>query len=97
VEERFLTAPFPLIDQLVGREVVLDVSSPFVYVGTLAGHDEHSFVLDDVDVHDLRDTATTREVYVLDSKRHGIRANRKRVIVRRAEVVSLSALDDVLV
>ena len=88
--------PSAAIDALVGREVVLDVSSRFVFVGLLARYDEHHFVLEQADVHDLRDTATTREVYVLDSKRHGVRANRARVLVRRDEVVSLSALDDVL-
>ena len=85
-----------LFDELIGREVVLDVASPFVYVGTLAAYDEAHFVLQDADVHDLRDTTTTREMYVLDSKRHGVRANRDRVFVRRQEVVSLSSLDDVI-
>ena len=47
-------------------------------------------------VHDLRDSTTTRELYVLDSKRHGTRSNRTRVLVRREEIVSLSALDDVI-
>jgi small nuclear ribonucleoprotein (snRNP)-like protein len=84
------------IDEYVGREVVLDVASRFVFVGTLSSYDEHQFVLVDADVHDLRDTTTTREVYVLDSKRHGVRANRKRVVVRRDEVVSLSALAEVI-
>ena len=86
----------PAIEELLGRVVVLDVSSPYVYVGTLTGHDPLYLVLQDADVHDLRDTKTNREIYVLDSKRHGVRANRSRVLVRRHEVVSLSALDDVL-
>ncbi len=83
-------------EEFVGREVVLDVSSPFVYVGTLVAHDERYLVLDNADVHDLRDTTSTRELYVLDSKRHGICPNRRRVLVRREEVVSLSALEDVV-
>lgn len=83
-------------EELIGRDVVLDVASPYVYVGTLAGCDDLHFILQNADVHDLRDTNTTREIYVLDSKRHGTRANRRRVLVRREEVVSLSALDDVI-
>ena len=47
-------------------------------------------------VHDLRDTKTTRELYVLDSRRYGIRSNRDRVLVRLDEVVSQSALTDVI-
>jgi hypothetical protein len=83
-------------DSLVGRPVVLDASSPYVYVGRLAGRDQRYLILEDADVHDMRDSTTTRELYVLDSKRHGIRANRRRVLVRQEEVVSLSALEDVI-
>jgi hypothetical protein len=81
---------------LIGREVVLDLASPFVILGTLHEADHRYLILANADVHDLRDTATTREIYVLKSRRHGISANRQQVLVRRDEVVSLSALDDVL-
>jgi len=83
------------IEEFLGTEVVLDMASYYVYVGTLAGEDAHYLVLENADVHDLRDTATTREMYVLDTKRHGVRSNRKRVMVRRDEIVSISALADV--
>jgi hypothetical protein len=85
-----------VFDDLMGREVVLDVVGQYVYLGTLSGHDERYLILNDADVHDLRDTATTRELYVLEARRHGVRANRRRVHVRREEVISLSALDDVI-
>lgn len=85
------------IEQLVGHVVVLDVTTRYVYVGTLSGLDRHYLDLRDADVHDLRDTAnTTRELYVLEAKRHGFHRNRKRVLVRREDVVSVSALDDVV-
>jgi hypothetical protein len=82
---------------LVGRAVVLDLASRYVCIGTLSSKDSHFLVLEDADMHDLRDTSTTREVYVLDSKRHGINANRRQVCVRREEVVGISALDDVMI
>lgn len=78
------------------RAVVLDVSSPYIYLGLLSGWDAQYMHLTDADVHDLRDTNTTRELYLVDAKRLGISANRKLVLVRIADVVSLSALDDVL-
>ena len=84
------------IAQLVSREVVIDVVSQYVYLGKLTGHDARYLVLEHADVHDLRDTATSRELYVVDSKRFGIRANRERVLVRIDEIVSLSALEDVI-
>ena len=84
------------LQPLIGRPVVLDAASLYVYVGTLAAADHRYLILEEADVHDLRDSNTTRELYVLDCKRHGIGANRKRVLVRRDEIVSLSALDDVV-
>lgn len=84
------------LDALQDRQVVLDVASPFVYVGTLAGQDDMYLILTEADVHDLRDSNTTREAYVHDSSVHGVGTNRRRVLVRRAEVVSISALDDVV-
>jgi hypothetical protein len=85
------------LEQLVGREVVVDVAAQYIYLGTLAGADEKYLVLEQADVHDLRDTNTTRELYVVDSRRLGIRKNRERVLVRLEETVSISALADVIV
>jgi hypothetical protein len=81
---------------LMNREVVLDMSGSYVYLGRLVAEDARYLTLENVDVHDLRDTTTTRERYVLEAKIHGIRANRKRTLVRREEVLSVSALEDVL-
>ena len=84
------------ISALVGRPVVLDLASRYVCIGTLAESDAHFFMLVNADMHDLRDTSTTREIYVLDAKRHGVNPNRRQVSIRREEVVGFSALDDVL-
>lgn len=81
---------------LQDRIVVLDVASPYVYIGTLTGWDALYLHLADADVHDLRDTKTTREIYLVDAKRLGLNSNRKRALVRIADVVSLSALDDII-
>ncbi|MCY2967670.1 MAG: hypothetical protein NT069_29255 [Planctomycetota bacterium] len=86
-----------LLANLVGREVVIDTAPPYVILGVLTGYDSHHVTLEKVDVHDLRDTSTTREVYVVDSRRFGIRCNRKRTIVARREIVCVSALDDVMI
>ncbi len=84
-------------EALLGRLVVVDLRSPWVYIGTLVHWGEDHLLLHDVDAHDLRDSPTTREKYVLDTRLHGVRVNRRRVWVRAEEVVSVSALDDVLV
>jgi hypothetical protein len=84
------------IEELVGRVVVLDVTARYVYLGMLSGLDRHYLDLRDADVHDLRDTATSRETYLVNSRLHGVHANRRSTWVRLAEVVCLSRLDDVL-
>ncbi len=88
--------PHSLFDALEGREVVLDLASQFVILGTLRGRDTQHYIVENADVHDLRDTTTTRELYVRDAKQHGINANRKRVFVRMDGVVSVSNLADVI-
>jgi hypothetical protein len=76
--------------------VVIDLASPYVAIGTLADEDHRYLVLDDADMHDLRDSSTTRELYVIDTRRHGIGTNRRRVLVNRSEVVGVSLLEDVV-
>ncbi len=81
----------------VGHWIVLDMCSPYVYLGRLSERRGTCLILEDVDVHDLRDTTTTREKYVVDSRMHGIRSNRRRTMVRLEDVVGVSRLDDVVV
>ncbi len=85
-----------IYQHLLGRIVVLDPNSPYIYLGTLVRWDALYLHLEDADVHDLRDTKTTREIYLVDARRLGVNSNRKLVMVRIADVVSISALDDVI-
>jgi hypothetical protein len=84
------------LDALVGLEIVVDFASSYVCLGTLAAYDGAFLELADADLHDLRDSTATREIYVYDSKRFGIRRNRARVLVRWQEVVAVTRMDDVL-
>jgi hypothetical protein len=85
-----------VLKTLIGREVVFDMESRYVCLGVLTGCDRSYAILEQADVHDLRDTTTTRESYVVESRRLGIRPNRDKVYVRICEIVSVSALDDVV-
>lgn len=84
------------MEEFVGKNVVVDVESPYVYVGRLHELREKTLILRAADVHDLRDSTTTREVYVRDARVHGIQPNRKTVHVRLEKVVSISLLDEVI-
>ncbi|MBI3463186.1 MAG: hypothetical protein HY000_09025 [Planctomycetes bacterium] len=81
---------------LIGQRIVVDVAAPFVYLGTLKSVDAVGLVLKDADVHDLRDSDSTREIYVLNSAHDGIRRNRKQVILRWDAVLSISRIDGVV-
>ena len=85
----------PLLSELVGQVVVVDLSSTFVCLGLLAGMDAAYLDLRDADLHDFRDSVATREVYIYDSARLGIRRNRARVLVRRDDVVAVTRFSDV--
>ena len=86
----------PELDQLIGQTVVVDTSGPFTYLGTLREVGPHSIVLADADVHDSRETSTTTERYLVESRRHGVRVNRRSVMILARRVISVSRLDDVL-
>ena len=85
-----------MLDEFLNQKVVVDLSSLFVCLGRLVRYDDHFLELKNADLHDLRDTETTRELYVADSVATGVKRNRKRVIIRRAEVVAVSLLDEVV-
>jgi small nuclear ribonucleoprotein (snRNP)-like protein len=84
------------VEEFIGKQVVVDVESPFVYLGRLHAIHDKTVVLKAVDVHDLRDSTTTREVYVREARVHGVQPNRKTVYIRIEKVVSVSPLEDVI-
>jgi len=85
-----------MLDEFLNAKVVVDLVSPYVCMGKLTRYDDHFLELRNADLHDLRDTETTRELYVADSVATGIKRNRKRVLIRRSEVVAISLLEDVV-
>jgi small nuclear ribonucleoprotein (snRNP)-like protein len=84
-----------MLEEMLGQRVVVDLRSQYVCLGTLQRVDELFLELRNADLHDLRDTDTTREQYVVDSKVTGIKRNRRRLLLVRAEMVAIALLDDV--
>ena len=85
-----------MLEELIGEKVVVDLRSEYVCLGTLLRVDERCLELRNADLHDLRDTDTSRELYVAESWATGIKRNRKRLLLVRAEVVAVSRLEDVV-
>ena len=84
-----------MLEEMIGQRVVVDLRSEYVCLGTLQRLDECFLELRNADLHDLRDTDTTRERYVVDSKVTGIKRNRRRMLLVRADMVAIALLDDV--
>ena len=85
-----------MLDEFLNQRVVVDLGSPYVCLGKLTRFDDEFFEMRNADLHDLRDTETSRENYVAESVATGIKRNRKRVLLRRHEVVAISILEDVV-
>jgi small nuclear ribonucleoprotein (snRNP)-like protein len=85
-----------MLQEFFGQKVVVDLRSPYVCIGTLETADEQWLVLRNADLHDFRDTDTSRENYVAESRATGVKRNRKRVLLVRADVVAVARLEDVV-
>lgn len=85
----------PMLSELIGQVVVVDLISTYVCLGVLAGFDALFLDVRDADLHDFRDGAASREVYTYESATLGIRTNRSRVLLRLADVVAVSRLSEV--
>jgi hypothetical protein len=85
-----------MIQEMVGEKIVVDLVSSYVCLGTLFRIDDRYLELKNADLHDLRDTLTSRENYVAASKSTGIKRNRKRVLIVQNEIVAISRLEDVV-
>ena len=81
---------------MVGKDIVVDTRSPWMYIGRLESVQADSVLLKNVDVHDSGETSTPKERYVIDSSVSGIKANRSSVYVSLEYVVSVSLLADVI-
>jgi hypothetical protein len=85
-----------MLEEMLNHKVIVDLRSPFVCLGLLERFDEQFLQLGNADLHDLRDTETTRENYVAASCATGIKRNRKRVLLCRSEVIAVARLEDVV-
>ena len=84
-----------MLEELMGQKVVIDMRSTYVCLGTLARVDELYLEIGNADLHDLRDTQSTRENYVAAALATGVKRNRKRVLLNRADLVAISRQEDV--
>jgi hypothetical protein len=84
-----------MVEKMIGHKVVIDCRSPYVVLGTLEEVGEKFLALRNADLHDLRDTETSRENYVAAALETGIKRNRKQMLLVRDEVVAVALVEDI--
>jgi small nuclear ribonucleoprotein (snRNP)-like protein len=84
------------LEGFLNVDVVLDTRGDIIYLGKLNKILDNFYELVDSDVHDVVVGRTSKELYIMDARKHGVKKNRARVYVRKVEIVSISRLSDVL-
>ncbi len=84
------------LEAMFGSDVVLDTATPILYVGKLVEATDLVFVLTDADLHDCRDGHANKEMYLTEARESGVAVNRKKIVVMRSIVISVSRLADVV-
>ena len=79
----------------VGAVVVADLDELYLVIGTLDAVDAQHLTFTEADLHDHREANCTKEVYLVETRKLGVRSNRRRVGVPRARVLALSRLEDI--
>ena len=84
------------LKDFAGKTVVIDTKTPLIYLGRLSAIRENSVLLEDVDVHDINDTPTTKEIYIMEARKYGVKKNRHSTQLTMDQIVSISKLEDVI-
>lgn len=88
--------PPPELAALIGKQVVVDTDSAYVYIGLLDRVGPDFLTLLNVDVHDCTESRSTKEQYAHEAISVGERFNRNATIIRLVRVVSISKMDDIV-
>jgi len=83
------------LEPFVGKSIVCDLDDSFMVLGRLDSFSAHHLQFSQADLHDHHEANSSKEVYVIESRRLGVRVNRLHLYVPRGRVVAVSLLDDV--
>ena len=85
-----------MLKEYLNKPVIVDTKSDYIYLGQLEQENSDYLVLKDVDVHDHSISKISKELYIIEAAKYGIKANRKRVRLMCKDVISLSLLEDII-
>ena len=80
----------------IGQLVVVDIDQSYLVIGRLVGAASTHLSLAEADLHDHQEANCSKEVYLLESRTLGVRANRARVDIPRHRMLAISRLEDVV-
>ncbi len=83
------------MQEFIGSVVVCDLADNYLVVGTLSEAGPHHVAFTQADLHDHRESSSSKDVYLIETRKFGVRANRTRVVVPRQLVIAVSTLDDI--
>jgi hypothetical protein len=83
------------LSEFMGQVVILDTQGPLIYIGTLEATNAGFFTLTNADVHDTNDSRASKDLYLVETRDLGVQVNRRKVLVTRRQVSSISLLADV--
>lgn len=78
-----------------GELVVCDLADHYLIIGMLDQVGPHHLAFIEADLHDHREANSTKDVYLIETRKFGVRANRKQVSIPRPLLIAISRLDDV--
>ena len=84
------------LEAFLNEPVIIDTKSSYLFIGTLQKIGDFFLTMVDVDVHDQNDFNKTKEIYVMEAAKYGIKVNRKSVNIVKTEMISISLLSDVV-
>ena len=84
-----------VLKKFSGKKIVVDTRSSWVYIGVLEKVGDNHIQVKGVDVHDNSDFTASKEQYIWESSRTGIKSNRETVYINLDYVVSFSPLETV--
>ncbi|MCM8804522.1 MAG: hypothetical protein NC833_04655 [Candidatus Omnitrophica bacterium] len=84
------------MDRFKNKNIVIDTSTTWIYIGELVKEDNNYYYLQNVDAFDISETSLSKQEYLMMVKRDGIVPNRKNVKVLKSKVVAITLLEDIL-
>ena len=84
------------LDQYLDQIVVCDLRESYLIVGRLSAYSAGHLHFTAADLHDHREANSTKDVYLIETKRYGIRQNRAKVDIPRDMLIAICRLEDIV-